>query len=552
MRTCFTFPIALVILSCLVKCAAQSVILDDLESRLQQKFQEIAPIETVAAAQQTGPMLRTRIKESLGLDFVEESGSFEAHLFRPKPSARTGPAIILALSKSENDRFATEVFVGILVRAGITVLRLPADLPPIDKTALYRGIYPQTVLQSRIRTSLTFLSREQAVDPHKVILLAPSISGMVGGVLNPELAGVILTGGLPDIERAILTLRNSSEPDKYLEYLIPGLGSWARTSNLLALIAPRPLLTVRPVSGEYVRGADIYSMLGTGGLLEMCSDAGRDINIRTAIYSWLNRRFEEGKGQSYDETDVMPPIAVKVNLPDGLPSTNKSMPTVSRHASSLDSYLGPPLPEKWSGYLLPAQPKSRVVVTLKPFTLPSIVLRPGIEGQDVGNGVLLAVADEGKDFLLDDHVINTALRQGRQIWMVDVRGLGEMKANNDAAVLFWSAALGENFVWRQAFDLRIIMEHVQQMNYSKRMSLYGKGPIASLIALYVAGAASGTIPEWIALDSGLTSFGTAQNLLSYAIPASGRRAFDIPDLIAIAMAKGIKVKDNLRLTENDW
>ena len=127
-----------------------------------------------------------------------------------------------------------------------------------------------------------------------------------------------------------------------------------------------------------------------------------------------------------------------------------------------------------------------------------------------------------------------------------------MKANNDAAVLFWSAALGENFVWRQAFDLRIIMEHVQQMNYSKRMSLYGKGPIASLIALYVAAAASGTIPEWIAIDSGLTSFGTAESLPSYAIPASGRRAFDIPDLVAIATAKGIKVKDNLKLTENDW
>ena len=545
-------PITLALLNCLLNCAAQSVVLDDLELRLQQQFQKIAPIETAAAAKQSSPLLRTRIEESLGLGSVQESGSFKAHLFRPKTLIRSGPAIILALSKSENDRFITEAFVGSLVRARITVLRFNADLPPIDKTTLYRGIYPQTILQSRIRASFTFLSTEQGVDPHRIILLAPSVSGMIGGVLNPDLAGTILTGGLPDIERTILALRNSREPDKYLEYLIPGLGTWARTSNLLALLAPRPLLTVRPTSDEYVRGTDVYSMLGAGGLLDKCFDAGRDINIRSAIYSWVNRRFDEAKDQSYDEKDEIPPIAVEVNLQVGLPSTNKSISTVLRRVAYLDSYLGAPLLEKWSGYLLPALPKSRVVVTVEPFTLPCIVLRPGFEGQDVGNGMLLAVADEGKDFLLNDHVINSALRQGRQIWMVDVRGLGEMKTNNDAAVLFWSAALAENFVWRQAFDLRIIMEHIQQMNYSKRMSLYGKGPIATLIALYVAAAASGTIPEWIAVDSGLTSFGAAQGLPNYAIPASGGHAFDIPDLVAIAKAKGIKVKDNLRLTENDW
>ena len=103
MRHCLTCPITLVLLNCLLNCSAQSVVLDDLESRLQQQFQKIVPIETAADAQHTGSKLRTHIKKSLGLDFVQESGPFEAHLFRLKPAATSGPAMILALSKSEDD-----------------------------------------------------------------------------------------------------------------------------------------------------------------------------------------------------------------------------------------------------------------------------------------------------------------------------------------------------------------------------------------------------------------------------------------------------------------
>jgi hypothetical protein len=68
-------------------------------------------------------------------------------------------------------------------------------------------------------------------------------------------------------------------------------------------------------------------------------------------------------------------------------------------------------------------------------------------------GVLVAVDDRGKEAVVSDPLVTTALARGWMICGVDPRGIGESATGKMGWVFAVSLLLGENFVGRQAWDL---------------------------------------------------------------------------------------------------
>src|SRR5262249_10284179 len=117
-------------------------------------------------------------------------------------------------------------------------------------------------------------------------------------------------------------------------------------------------------------------------------------------------------------------------------------------------------------------------------------------------GVLVAVDDRGKEGLASDPLVAEAIRKrGWQLWAIDPRGVGELETPKSGWAFAVSLLLGENFVWRQGWDIRRILELASATH---RVALYARGHNAALAATYAI--AQGAAPDWAVLREGFVSF----------------------------------------------
>jgi hypothetical protein len=140
------------------------------------------------------------------------------------------------------------------------------------------------------------------------------------------------------------------------------------------------------------------------------------------------------------------------------------------------------------------------------IAVPAFVIRPGPTGFGPEAGILVAVDDRGKEALASDPLVLEAIKRGWAALCIDPRGIGELEVPRSGWAFAVSLLLGENFVWRQGWDIRRIVEFAIDLTTTHRVGLYARGHNASLATAYAVGTTKSAAPEWAVLRDGFVSF----------------------------------------------
>jgi hypothetical protein len=155
--------------------------------------------------------------------------------------------------------------------------------------------------------------------------------------------------------------------------------------------------------------------------------------------------------------------------------------------------------------------------------VPALYLRP----RGTAKGAILAVADEGKESLLDHPALREAYDAGWAVVLADLRGMGELAITKPGWVYAISLLLGENFAGRQAMDLIAGVRglRAEPSLRGKPVGILAHGAFAAFAGLY----ASHLEPSisWLAAERGYSSVRVfldrpRSELRSYALAAVDR------------------------------
>ena len=114
------------------------------------------------------------------------------------------------------------------------------------------------------------------------------------------------------------------------------------------------------------------------------------------------------------------------------------------------------------------------------------------------------------------------------------------------------SALGENFVWRQASDIRRIAETLQVASFNHRVRICAHGKEASLAAAYVGATVETDVLDLILLRDPLSSLSAAKGLPPHLLAVDALDTFDIPDLRAAARARIAVIGRAEDMAEIEW
>ncbi len=244
-----------------------------------------------------------------------------ANLYRPEnPSGMRGPAVLSVHGHWALARLAPQVrdrCVG-LARLGYVALAVDAlgsgERAVEVKAGTYHGgliaasLFPSglTLMGAQVldnRRAVDYLISRPEVDASRIAITGASGGGnqsLYAGLTDPRLAAVIPVCGIG-------TLGSYIGPGCCLcEVLLGGL-RYASTGDLLALIAPRPLLVINATKdvpqfsvGEALKSVDYargrYQGLDAEARIQhLAVDSGHDYNqtMREALYGWLDRWFRD-------------------------------------------------------------------------------------------------------------------------------------------------------------------------------------------------------------------------------------------------------------------
>jgi dienelactone hydrolase len=488
--------------------------------------------------------------------------------------------------------------------------------------ALLVGVAQQGIAAYETRCALAYLVSRKEVDRTRI-----GMTGASGGGYNTW-----ITTALDDRITAAVPVVGTSE---FLEqihvcrpldwyhaaehcHFVPGLIRYANNHEFLAMAAPRPLLIIAAerdesfpidgVRGVYEYGKALYDSYGAGERIGMMEDRseghGYQRKKREAAYGWFLRwLMHRGDGSpcaepptetaAFDDAELRC-FPAGGNQPAG-PAIVGMVKRLARdlppRPSRLDlaAVLGP-----WPQHSEPGRAAragmaiafegmqasvQRVLVPSEPgITLPAFLLAP--EDSAKIKGVVLALEDRGKEAVASEHVLKQALDRGWAVCGADPRGIGELAVDKAGWVFAVSLLLGENFVGRQAWDVRRVAEEVGDLPElrDKPVAIYARGPDSALAATYAL-APDGPARGWqrrlrcFVLRDGFLSFhaflerprALAQSYrllpadrerttaFDREIPAmfcafAALRHWDIPQLLTATQVRGLVVNP----TSGDW
>jgi dienelactone hydrolase len=538
-----------------------------------------------------------------------------AHLYLPAELRGPAPAILFytghwwAESKAHRD---FQAFALNMARWGFVVLIFDAfgqgergvsNRDHRRTEALLAGISQQGFAEYESQCALQYLLARREVDRRRI-----GMTGASGGGYNTW-----ITAALDDRIRVAVPVVGTSEFYEQLAaarahdwyranehcHFPAGLLGYANNHEWAAMIAPRPLLMVAaakdagfPVAGvrqvhEYARG--IYESYGAAARLALFVDEaaghGYQQRKREAAYGWFLRwLMERGDGRAVAEppTETAPPDAIELrcfppgaNQPAGpgmIAAVRRLIARPPRMTHSLERLLGatPRLPAARAA-LGPQRLQRLVLPGEEDLGIPAFLLRPAGEIR----GLVIAVDDRGKEEAAADGVLLDLLEQGWALAGVDPRGLGELAVSKPGWVFAVSLLLGENFVWRQAWDLnaaRHVLAGAPELA-GRPVGLYARGHNASLAAVYALAQNGAGWRWWVLRDGFLTlrhfverpeSLERSYRLLSeeefrrspvydreiphFYVPFKGLAHFDLPLLLGRMRARGL-VADPIN---GDW
>ncbi|HUG81057.1 MAG TPA: CocE/NonD family hydrolase [Bryobacterales bacterium] len=474
-----------------------------------------------------------------------------AHLYLPSAMPKPVPAVLLASAHAWDAGKAhpdAQAFAINMARMGFAVLVYDAmgqgeraGSPADHRRSELRlvGVTQQALVQYEIRCALDYLRSRLEVDPERIGMAGADGGGFatwIATALDEAVRAVVVMDDTTDFHEQIRYLRSLDdyELDDHCA-LIPGIYRYANQHELLGLVAPRPVLIVQPTADAefpiggartvYEYGTEIYTALqdrkGIAFVEDESNGRGFQKAKREAAYGWfLERLASSGNGRAVKEPDTKVEAADSSELaalPEG--RTAPPEPGITALVTSLAATVG----EQSSGFrpdaLLDKEPPrtgwgvglnaalvTRHLVTTQPrIVIPWLAWRPGPKGLSPDNGVLVAVDDRGKEELISDPIIREAVeKRGWMVMALDPRGIGEMRSPKPDWFFRTTLLLGEDLLWRQAFDIRRFVEGANN-SPSHIVGLYARGPNASLAAAYALATARPQ-PEFAVFRDGFLSF----------------------------------------------
>jgi len=572
--------------------AGDAAILDGLEARARDRLSSLQHPGTRSDWEAAVPRLRRALSDSLGISklpvaeprnvrsvgVVGRDGyrleklvyetlpgvEVPAHLYLPVPAPAKVPAILFvpghwyAESKTKPD---FQAFAITLARRGVAVLTYDPfgqgergiSVRDHRRTELLAaGIAQEAIVAFESLCAFQLLYGRPGIDIHRIGMTGASGGGFNSWIvpaLEPRIAATVSVVGTSDFLEQLRAVRNVDwfAAKEHCHY-IPGLFRYANNHELLACVAPRPVMVISahndigfPVPGqrEVVKYGDLlYSMLGAEDRVGYFEDAkeghGYQKRKREAAYGWFLKWLkQEGDGSPVAEAPLelsawdapelrcFPPgeqhpagpglvaLAKKAAMPappgeddeDWLPSLLGLRPMLVPTAPDLlreEPRLSfRPLTE-------PAGPGPKRVAWRMPdgVVVPGLLLQAGPSAK----GALLAVSDLGKESLLDHPAVKDAYRAGWIVVLADLRGMGELSVTKPGWVYAMSLLLGENFVGRQALDLvaGVRALRAEPSLRGKPVGVLACGAFAAFAGLY----ASDLEPRiaWVAAERCFSSF----------------------------------------------
>lgn len=541
-------------------------VLDELESRARAALNRIKHAGSRAEAARTKPDLRSKLTASLGharlpwppdlqsrtTGIVQRQGyriekvifqslpgvTVPAHLYLPDPLDNPAPAVLFYNghwwpdSKSRPD---FQAFCTHMARMGFIVFsfdpfgqgeRGVSSRDHRRTETLLTGLSQQGIAEYETRCALEYLLSRKEVDPERIGMTGASGGGYntwITAALDDRIKVAVPVVGTSDfLEQIVVTRKLDWYGAAEHCHFVPGLIQYANNHELLAMIAPRPLLIIAasvdqsfPVAG--VRGVHDY-----GRKLYQAHQAAEQVGLfvdakeghgyqkakREAAYGWFSRWLAgKGDGQPIPEpaTDTLPYDAEEVKVfPAGqrAPAGPGIVETARRMARQIkpggltimEAMGGAPQPLRLTAPPRKAQVARHLFTTQTGIDVPALILA----ASGVRAGVLVAVDDRGKEALLEDPVVREAWRRGWDIWAIDPRGIGESHIEKSGWVFAVSLLLGENFVWRQGWDIHRVLE----LASARRAALYARGHNAALAGAFAVIMSKAKPPAWAVLRGG--------------------------------------------------
>jgi len=362
---------------------------------------------------------------------------------------------------------------------------------------------------------------------------------------------------------------------------IPGMLRFANVQEVLACIAPRPLLIVSGILDEtfpitrarkaYLWVRSVYRLLGAEdrvSMYEAYKGHDYDREMRIAVYRWFDR-WLRGVEEPVEELDV----TVEPVFSEGLLCFRKGVDegaetllsiylsrakrlireragvSVEEWLSRVDALRRGMVEDSLGGFparnpldIRTVKVEDRGWFTVEVLTyrsewdivVPSLLLRPK---SNVSGKAMVFLSPEGKNSLFADRRVRAMLRRGWNVLLIDYRGVGETSFSEHVAAKN-SIVLGRHILGMRVWDVLRAVDMLEG-RFHGETGVYGERD-AGLIAL-VAGAVDDRIAQVVAerMPSSYVSPRLKQppsfyppRLLNYA---------DIPEIAALVAPRRLKL-----------
>jgi dienelactone hydrolase len=524
-------------------------VLDALRERARAVLSSHAPPADRASWERDVPGLRRKLRDALGIDrlgapqprnlrrvgtlergaYVVDKLVYEtlpgaevpAHLYRPSRAEGRGPALLFvpghwyADSKAKAD---FQAFAASLALRGFVVLAYDPigqgergiSLRDHRRTELLPvGVAQQAVVAFESLCALEILFARPDVDPARVGMTGASGGGYNSWIvpaLEPRVAAAAPVVGTSEFLEQIDAVRERDWYDANEHcHFVPGLLRFANNHELLAMVAPRPLLIVAAHNDHSFRipgnravadyGRRLYAALGEPARVAYVEDEREGHGYQKAkreaaagfFLKWLGNvgdgspapepplalpAWQDPQLRCFDAPRPAGPalvaLARRLVVPPGRPEASRA---------ALADVLGLPGPDA------PEAEFRRDGDRLR-WRMPDGVEVPARLRAPAGpwRGAVLAAADGGHRDL------EVLLEAGWAVVEADPRGLGALATGKPGWTYAVSLLLGENFGGRQALDLAAGVKALARLPEleGKPVALAGDGPAAALAALYAA------------------------------------------------------------------
>ena len=334
--------------------ASEAAVLDEAQQRAKRALDSIQHAHTRQEADRQRGGLRRRLTDSLGVDRLpwppdlkaRPAGALQrpgyriekivyqtlpgvlvaAHLYIPDNLKGRAPAILhytghwWEYGKAEPDfqafcaSMATQGFVVLIFEAFGQGERGVSARDHRRVEALLAGVSQQGFAEYETRCALHYLLSRKEVDPKRVGMTGASGGGYntwINTSLDDRIAAAVTVVGTSDFYEQIVFARPKDFWGHAGEHchFVPSLIRYANNHELLAMVAPKPLLVVAasedssfPIDGNrevYRYGRELYQSYRApekiGFYVDTSSGHGYQKKKREAAYGWF-RRWLLGKG----------------------------------------------------------------------------------------------------------------------------------------------------------------------------------------------------------------------------------------------------------------